>query len=175
MVNSRMEGRLETLEKNVGDVKQGMSNLEREVVAMRELLSETLKALKQGDQGKAATEATHSSHHSPIPEEREKEASNTEIDREPGRFRRLELPLFSGDDPSGWIFRMQRYFNINGIRKHEKLEATVVGLEGKALNLFQWAETWQTACDWGEFKKLLLMRFGYTQIGDGCEGMMSLK
>ncbi|EXB75614.1 hypothetical protein L484_026090 [Morus notabilis] len=31
------------------------------------------------------------------------------------RFRRMEIPLFSGDDPLGWLFRLERYFQVQGV------------------------------------------------------------
>jgi len=35
--------------------------------------------------------------------------------RDETRPRRLELPLFSGDNPYGWLNRAERYFHFNGI------------------------------------------------------------
>ena len=47
--------------------------------------------------------------------------------------RTLELPVFIGDDSEGWLFRAERYFEINRLTPGEKLRATVVCLEGEAL------------------------------------------
>ena len=44
--------------------------------------------------------------------------------------RRLELPVFEGIDPNGWIFLAERYFDINGLRADERLRATMVCMEG---------------------------------------------
>jgi len=35
--------------------------------------------------------------------------------------RRLEMLVFEGEDPDGWIFRAERYFTINQLTKLEKL------------------------------------------------------
>ncbi|KAF3623546.1 putative upstream activation factor subunit spp27-like isoform X2 [Capsicum annuum] len=56
--------------------------------------------------------------------------------REETRPRRLELPLFSSDNPYGWLNRAERYFHFNGIDDKEKLEAAAVCFEGRALNCF---------------------------------------
>lgn len=37
--------------------------------------------------------------------------------------RRLELPLFSGDNPYGWLNRAEHYFHFNGIDDKDKSEA----------------------------------------------------
>ncbi|RDX80407.1 Retrovirus-related Pol polyprotein, partial [Mucuna pruriens] len=52
-------------------------------------------------------------------------------------MRRLEVPYFTGEDPNGWIHRVERYFDINHILEEEKVLAASICLEGKALNWFQ--------------------------------------
>ncbi|TXG48663.1 hypothetical protein EZV62_024538 [Acer yangbiense] len=40
------------------------------------------------------------------------------------RGKKLELPLFHGDDAFGWLFRAERYFEINGIPEIERVIST---------------------------------------------------
>ncbi|CAH1440276.1 unnamed protein product [Lactuca virosa] len=54
------------------------------------------------------------------------------------RFRKLDMPLFDGENPDGWILRAERYFNFYKLSEADKLEAAVVALEGDALLWFQW-------------------------------------
>ena len=56
----------------------------------------------------------------------------TRVDRDT-LSRKLELPIFYGNNPDGWFFRANRYFDINKLTSAEKLRATVVCLEGDAL------------------------------------------
>jgi len=172
MVNTRVEVRVEELEREVSEVKQGITNLEKEMTVVRDLLAESLEVMKHFQNGKSAREETSST---PLVGRDGGRTENRLGEQEPNRFRKLELPLFSGDDPGSWLFRIERYFNVNRILEEEKLDAVAVCLEGRALHWFQWMETWQTVNEWGEFKKLLLMRFGYLQKGDGCEKLMALK
>lgn len=58
-------------------------------------------------------------------------------DRREDRMRHLEVPYFSGEDPYDWIYRAERYFEINQIPEDEKVLAASVCFEGKALNWFQ--------------------------------------
>ncbi|KAL5575524.1 hypothetical protein UlMin_017223 [Ulmus minor] len=67
------------------------------------------------------------------------------------RGKRLELPLFEGDDPFGWVFRADRYFAVNGIAEGEKVYAASVCLEGPALNWFQWVDSQTLFQSWREF------------------------
>ncbi|MCI08211.1 hypothetical protein A2U01_0029286, partial [Trifolium medium] len=69
-----------------------------------------------------------------------------------GNRRKLEIPIFKGDDAFGWLVRIERYFRLNGVRVHEKLDAAVIALEEKALHWFQWWEEQTPSRAWDEFK-----------------------
>lgn len=53
------------------------------------------------------------------------------------RYRKLDLPVFEGNNPDGWILRAERYFSFYRLNEEEKLEAAVVGLDGEALLWYQ--------------------------------------
>lgn len=48
-------------------------------------------------------------------------------------IKKLELPLFNGENLDGWIFLVERYFEINYLFSEEKFQVVVVCLEGEAL------------------------------------------
>ena len=77
--------------------------------------------------------------------------------------RRLELPIFEGSDLDGWIFRVEWYFEINGLRIDEKLRAVMVCMEGEALAWYNWEEAHHQFNGWEEFKERLLLRFRSNQ------------
>ncbi|PKU74218.1 hypothetical protein MA16_Dca021622 [Dendrobium catenatum] len=52
------------------------------------------------------------------------------------RERKLKMPVFEGEDAQHWVYRVERYFSINGFTEGEKLMATGLCLEGKALAWF---------------------------------------
>ena len=54
------------------------------------------------------------------------------------RLRKLDLPLFDGTNPDGWILRAERFFHFYRLSPEDKLEAAIVALEGDALLWFQW-------------------------------------
>ncbi|KAL8103703.1 hypothetical protein AgCh_028050 [Apium graveolens] len=41
------------------------------------------------------------------------------------RHKKLDLPLFDGTNPDGWILRAERFFDFYGLTEQEKVEATV--------------------------------------------------
>ena len=53
-------------------------------------------------------------------------------------MKKLDLPVFEGQNPDGWILRAERYFSFYRLGEDEKLEAAVVSLDGDALLWYQW-------------------------------------
>ena len=47
--------------------------------------------------------------------------------------RRLEMPIFTGENPDGWLFQAERYFNMNRLSENEKMAVAGVSFEGDAL------------------------------------------
>ena len=91
------------------------------------------------------------------------------------QLRKLEMPIFSGGDPLGWVFRMERYFKVNKIEEVERLDATILGLENRALNWFQWREARAPIHSWEELKQELLARFHPSQHGNSYVMLMALR
>lgn len=72
--------------------------------------------------------------------------------------------LFEGDDAYGWVYRVERFFNIRGlVTTGERLRAAC--LEGPALAWFCWSKSRQQFCHWEELKSRLLYRFQRSHEG----------
>ena len=54
--------------------------------------------------------------------------------------RRLEISIFEGWNPEGWIFWVERFFLANKMTEEEKMEAATISLDGETLVGFQWEE-----------------------------------
>lgn len=67
----------------------------------------------------------------------------------------MDLPLFDGTNPDGWILRAERYFNFYRLNEEEKIEATVVALEGQALIWFQCEHRRRQIERWEQAKALI--------------------
>ena len=73
--------------------------------------------------------------------------------------RRLEMPLFEGDDPDGWVFRAERYFSVNQLSDAEKLDSAALCFEGAALAWFQWEQRRRRVRSWEELKAMMRNQF----------------
>lgn len=48
----------------------------------------------------------------------------------------MELPVFGGENPDGWVYQNERYFLLMHINEQQMLETTIIGLDGDALTWF---------------------------------------
>lgn len=53
------------------------------------------------------------------------------------KLKKLDLPLFFGENPDGWIMRAERFFSFYKLTEGEQLEAAIVAMDGDALLWFQ--------------------------------------
>lgn len=75
------------------------------------------------------------------------------------RAKKLDLPIFNGANPDGWIMRAERFFHFYRLTEEEKVEAAVVSLDGDALLWYQWEHRRRPIHRWEEIKALLLKEF----------------
>lgn len=90
------------------------------------------------------------------------------------RFRKLDMPLFDGSNPDGWIIRAERYFLFYRLNESEKLEASVVALEGDALFWYQWEHRRRPINCWDEMKTMILRQFRPSSSGSLHEQWLAL-
>ncbi|CAH9127383.1 unnamed protein product, partial [Cuscuta epithymum] len=70
---------------------------------------------------------------------------------------------------------MERYFRLNLIEEGDKVEASVVAMEERALNWFQWWETQTEERNWEALKEAIIRRFQPDLIQNPYGPMLSLK
>ena len=81
------------------------------------------------------------------------------------RVKKLDLPVFAGTNPDGWILRAERYFHFYRLGEEEVLEAAVVSSDGDALLWYQWENGRRPIRNWAELKGMLLRQFRSTSTG----------
>ena len=81
------------------------------------------------------------------------------------KYRKLDMPIFEGNNPDGWVLRAERYFLFYNLTEEEMLEAAVVGMDGEALLWYQWEHRRRPIQRWEELKALMLRRFRPANAG----------
>ncbi|KAA0066460.1 uncharacterized protein E6C27_scaffold21G005610 [Cucumis melo var. makuwa] len=176
MVHTRIEERLDQMDQEISTMKKEISKLSTMESSLNEI-SKNLLILMETIADKTTESATHKS---ATDKGKEKEAStskSTEITRnaEEGRvdgkadndepatdrskFKKVEMPVFSGEDPDSWLFRAERYFQIHKLTESEKMLVSTISFDGPTLNWYRSQEERDKFLSWGNLKERLLIRF----------------
>nr|GEZ91786.1 ankyrin repeat-containing protein [Tanacetum cinerariifolium] len=70
-----------------------------------------------------------------------------------------------GEDPHGWIYKVERYFEVQDIQPRELFMAAVLCMKGQALSWFRWSEARSPFPSWEGLKRRMLERFQLSQKG----------
>ncbi|KAF1897044.1 hypothetical protein Lal_00034746 [Lupinus albus] len=107
--------------------------------------------------------------------ENEGEVGSHKTHQNHDRWRKLEIPIFLGEDAYGWVHKLERYFTLKAISEKERMQATMVALEGKALSWYQWWERCNPSPTWESFKIAMVRHFQPSMIQNPFELLLSLK
>ncbi|GAU46214.1 hypothetical protein TSUD_401760 [Trifolium subterraneum] len=162
-----MEARLEFLERVYEDYRatcDEVKNLQQQLEVQKgeaqcrvEELSETVQGLSiRHEQGSPSF-------------------SSQQLHNPEDKWRKLTIPIFDGEDAFGWTSRVERYFELRNVTEAEKIQATMVAMEGKALIWYQWWEFCSPNPTWEDFKAALLKRFQPSKLQTPYELLLSLK
>ncbi|XP_076928272.1 uncharacterized protein LOC143592185 [Bidens hawaiensis] len=73
---------------------------------------------------------------------------------------KINLPLFDGSNPLGWIFQADNFFNYYKVPTEDRVELTVFHFVGDALSWYQNLANNSLLGSWDSFKRDLELRFG---------------
>lgn len=91
-------------------------------------------------------------------------------------FFKMDFPRFNeGDDPLGWIYKAEHYFDFFNIDDAKKIKLASFHMEREALQWFQWARCLTTYSSWEEFTKILCQEFGPSEMEDLAESLVKLR
>ncbi|XP_057497404.1 uncharacterized protein LOC130782134 [Actinidia eriantha] len=88
---------------------------------------------------------------------------------------KLDFSKFFGEDPESWIYKCEKFFELNATEDNQKLRLASLHLEDKAMTWFRWFEKSHTLRTWQEFCRVLLMRFGSNAYEDPLGQLTKLK
>ncbi|XP_020104448.1 uncharacterized protein LOC109721311 [Ananas comosus] len=82
---------------------------------------------------------------------------------------RLEFPHFNGDNPQNWVRRCEKYFEIYGIKEHQKLEVATMHMEPKVDTWFHGYIAEKGVVSWEIFAQDVCKRFDSNGLRDVVE------
>ncbi|KAL0548958.1 hypothetical protein IC582_013436 [Cucumis melo] len=81
------------------------------------------------------------------------------------KFKKVEMSVFTGEDPESWLFRAERYFQIHKLTESEKMLVSTICFDGPAPNWYRAQEEREKFVSWTNLKERLLIRFQSTKEG----------
>ncbi|KAL1220176.1 hypothetical protein V5N11_008198 [Cardamine amara subsp. amara] len=76
-----------------------------------------------------------------------------------GMLKKIELPVFDGIRPYGWITQAERFFRLGKYNDADKLDLISVSLQGPVLNWYNREIEKAEFQSWPQFKKRMIARF----------------
>ncbi|KFK23327.1 hypothetical protein AALP_AAs73216U000100 [Arabis alpina] len=73
--------------------------------------------------------------------------------------RRLELPVFNGEQAENWISRVEQYFDVMDCTDGQKLHEVRLWFSGEALNWYNWEKDRRPFVNWDQFKRRIIEDF----------------
>lgn len=55
------------------------------------------------------------------------------------KLKRLEMPLFDGENPNSWVYQAEIYYEMHHLSEREKVKVAVVSFEPDNVGWFKWA------------------------------------
>ncbi|CAM8948182.1 unnamed protein product [Rhodiola kirilowii] len=104
----------------------------------------------------------HGSHNHGLPEYPQSSNNPTK----PMRTPRLEVPIFNGDGVEGWLFQLERFFDLHETPPEQMLAVAPLYMTGEALRWYQWKHITGQIHTWVQLARDIKRRFGPTDYWD---------
>ena len=123
-----------------------------------------------------ALRASHNQNTSPREDSSHPHTSRSNIISDhPHQHLKLSFPKFNGDDPTGWIYKAEQYFDFKKITLEEQVHLASFHLDGIALQWHRWLTKFRGPLTWAIFTKAVQLRFGPTNYEDPSKALTRLK
>lgn len=81
------------------------------------------------------------------------------------KYKRLEMPIFFGENPNSWVYRAEHYFKIHELADLEKIKVAIIAFAPNVVDCFRWMHDRWPILTMEALKERLFCRFRPTQEG----------
>ncbi|KAL0540077.1 hypothetical protein IC582_024306 [Cucumis melo] len=78
------------------------------------------------------------------------EVNTTIVDR--SKYKKLEMPMFLGENPESWVYRAEHFFEINNLPEAEKVKVAVVSFGQDEVDWYRWSHNQKKVESWEDLK-----------------------
>lgn len=88
---------------------------------------------------------------------------------------RLEIPLFTGEDPIGWLISCEKFFDMSGTPYEQWVNLAIGHFQGRAANwLKNICVSWQMVT-WQQFCNMVADRFSEPTVHEAVEMLKNIQ
>ncbi|KAL4038207.1 hypothetical protein IC575_001815 [Cucumis melo] len=179
-------GKMPIIELSLNDIAKNMQTMQSQSDKQEQMLLMIMETIAKDRTTTGERNEEPNAHMSVTNKGKEKEATssksaisgrNNSDDRNEGKteteeatpdrnkFKKVEMPVFAGEDPDSWLFRAERYFQIHKLSDSEKMLVSTISFDGPAFNWYRSQEEREKFISWSNLKERLLVRFRSSRDG----------
>ncbi|XP_038893564.1 uncharacterized protein LOC120082453 [Benincasa hispida] len=162
MAQKQIENRLEKNEREVSEMKEMMLGLCKNIEKLTEEMRESNTAQKVEESGASDGRRMKMKR---TADETESTPSNGGGGSDKSKYKRLEIPIFAGENPESWVYRAEHYFEIYELSDQEKVKVVVINFGPEEVDWFRWSHNRRPINMWEELK--IRMFEYYRPTGEG--------
>ncbi|PNY17867.1 hypothetical protein L195_g014621, partial [Trifolium pratense] len=173
-----MDDKIASLEAEISGVKTTLANMEINQAKLIAMFEKSIgKSVEVGNE-RIVEDPTQKIAEGSA--QRVSQSGSNQLDGEAlAEFRRsvkkVELPMFVGEDPAGWISRAEIYFRVQNTRPEIKVNLAQLCMEGPTIHFFNSLINENEELNWEQLKHALLERYGGHGEGDVYEQLTELR
>jgi hypothetical protein len=174
-----MDARVEAIEGEIAGIKATLSSMEQGQASLIAMFERSIGKRKDDADVVVVGETPEKSSGEGSKPKTEGSGANNNNDVALLEFRqavkKVELPMFDGGDPAGWISRAEIYFRVQGTRPEVKVQLAQLCMEGATIHFFNSLLNEEEEVTWDRLKEALLDRYGGHGEGDIYEQLTELR
>ncbi|MCI07266.1 retrotransposon gag protein, partial [Trifolium medium] len=174
-----MDEKIASLEADMSGVKATLAAMEQNQARLIAMFEKSLGQSLTTEEERVAIVTAKAFGETSVQQPPEQSSTNHLSGEALADFRRsvkkVELPLFDGEDPAGWISRAEVYFRVQETRPEVKVSLAQLCMEGSTIHFFNSLLNENEDLTWEQLKEALLERYGGHGEGDVYEQLTELR
>ena len=81
------------------------------------------------------------------------EVNGNNVDR--SKYKKLEMPMFLGENLESWVYRTEHFFEINNLPETEKIKVVVVSFGQDEVIWYRWTHNRKKVESWEDLKGMM--------------------
>ncbi|TYK14623.1 retrotransposon protein [Cucumis melo var. makuwa] len=157
MAQRQMEERVEGTEKELLSLKDMLLEMKKAVERLADEMKENHSYKKKEESGTTSDGSVMKLKGKMDETEPMTETNGTVTDR--SKYKKLEMPMFLGENPESWVYRAEHFFEINNLPESEKVKVAVVSFGQDEVDWYRWSHNRKKVESWEDLKSRMFEFF----------------